>query len=310
MPDLISAFIPLGCLIVLGFVLGRFATLDLKSVAALAIFGFTPIVGFGAAAQLEFTPQLLLLPAMTFICASFVGVAAFVAGRLFLKDETQAYLLPIACGSGNTGYFGLPVALALFGEKIAGLYLLMNLGVTVFETTLGYFFMARGAMTGGEAVKRVLKLPLLYALLLGLVVAASGLILPAPLIKLWELSKGAYVCIGMMIIGIALSPKKSIAFRPRLFTLGLTGKFLLWPALAIGLSLLDAQYLQLFGSDVHNCLVLLSIAPMAANLAAYAAHNDLRVDLAATLILLTTGIAVIGLPFLVPLFVTWGWLTV
>ncbi len=304
MPDLIPVFIPLATLILAGFILGRFLTVDLKTVGILAIYCFTPIVGFGGAAQLDITPSILLLPIITFILASFVGLIMFRVGHIFLNDKSLAYLLPVATGSGNTGYFGLPLAIALFGSEVTGIYLLGNLGVVVFESTIGYYFINRGALTPKEAIMRVIKLPLLYALALGLIVASINLDLPAPAIKLWALSKGAYVCVGMMIVGIALGQQRNFSLSIPLLGFGILGKFLMWPLLAMTFVYCDTQFLDWLTPIMRHCILLISVAPMAANLAAYAAQNNLKVDQAAGLILITTLIAVIGLPFIIPVLIS------
>jgi len=303
MPDLIPVFIPLATLIVAGFILGRFLTIDLKTVGCLAIYCFTPIVGFGGAAQLDITPSILLLPLITFMLASCVGLTLFGFGHKFLSDKSLSYLLPVATGSGNTGYFGLPVAIALFGSEVTGIYLLGNLGVVIFESTIGYYFINRGTLTTKEAALRVIKLPLLYALAAGLCVAFIGFELPAPILKLWELSKGAYVCVGMMIVGIALGQQRKFSLSLPLLGLGIVGKFMMWPVLAFTFVYCDAHFLEYLTPVMHHCILLISVAPMAANLAAYAAQNNMKVDQAAGLILITTLIAVIGLPFIIPILI-------
>jgi predicted permease len=300
MPDLTSVFVPLAFLIGLGFLLGRALPMDLKTVASLAIYGFTPIVAFGATAQMKVEPSLLLLPVVVCLLATAVGLGFLWIGRKCLKDTALPYLLPIATGSGNTGYFGLPVALAVFGQEAAGVYLLANLGVVIFESTFGYYFIGRGEQTRRQAMERVLKLPVLYALMAGLLFSACQLELPAAVFKLWELAKGAFVCVGMMIIGLALSKQERFALSAPLLLVALAGKFVAWPLMAIAFVLLDQQILHLLTPLMHGCIVLMSLAPMAANLAAYAAQHNMRVDQAAGLILCSTVIAVLGLPLVLP----------
>ena len=293
---LLQTFAPLTFLIALGYAIGRWQTIDLKSVAVLAIYAITPIVAFGSAARLEFSFSLILLPVCTFIIASIIGLLSFAAGKN-LKNDGARFLLPVACGSGNTGYFGLPVAMALFGTEAAGLYFLANLGVVIFETSLGYYFIARGSVAKSIALKRVLQLPVLYALLAGLVWAALHLHLPDPAVKLWEFSKGAYIVIGMMIAGIALSQAPKLSLDPRLLSVALAGKFLLWPAAALLFAWADPG---LFTPQIHSLLIVMSLTPIPANLPAYAAANDGPVAQAAMLVLISTALAIVVLPFLMP----------
>ncbi len=294
---LLQNFIPLAFLIALGYAIGKWQKVDLKSIAVLAIYAITPVVAFGSAAQLEFSFSLLLLPLFTFGLAALVGMTAFFLGRWTHGDSARS-LLPVACGSGNTGYFGLPVAMALFGDDVAGLYFVANLGVVVFETSLGYYYMARGNLSREEALRRVLGLPVLYALGAGLLFAALNFDLPAPAVKLWEISKGAYIVIGMMIAGVALAGISSFTLRPRLMTIALAGKFLLWPAAAIAFAALDPG---LFSPEIHKLVLVISLTPIAANLPAYAAANDGPVGAAALLVFVSTLLALIFMPVILPI---------
>ncbi len=294
---LIESFIPLAFLILLGFVVGKAQSVDLKSIAVIAIYAITPIVAFGSAARLEFTPTLLIIPIVTFVLAAIVGFISLLLGRV-LKNESYRFLLPVACGSGNTGYFGLPVAMALFGVDIAGIYFLANLGVVVFETTIGYYYMARGNVSSRESIMRVIKLPVLYALAAGLIFSAFNFELHDSAIKLWDFSKGAYVVIGMMIAGIALSKSEKFSVHLPLLSVAIAGKFFLWPLFAIMFKALDTGFLD---SQTHDLIIVMSLTPIAANLPAYAAANNGPVSEAAMLVLITTTIAILGLPFLLPI---------
>lgn len=297
---LLTAFIPLGFLIVLGFAIGKILRLDLKTMALLAIYAITPIVAFGSTAQLDFKPSMLLLPLASFCMASVVAFLMLFIGKI-LKNDSYRYTLPMACGSGNTGYFGFPVALALFGAQGAGVYFLANLGVIIFESTIAYYYMARGNLSPREAVGKVIRLPVLYALTAGLLFASFDMTLPDFALKLWELSKGAYIFVGMMIAGVGLAASSKFTIAPGFLSLGMLGKFLLWPLCAIIFRTVDGG---LFDTQTHNLLLVMSMVPVAANLPGFAVVNNGPVSDCAMLVLISTVLAIIGLPFLLPLLLS------
>ncbi|MCB1538682.1 MAG: hypothetical protein H6865_00085 [Rhodospirillales bacterium] len=298
---LFETCIPLAILIAVGFMAGKYQPTDMKSVPIIAIYGITPLVGLGAAAQMHFTPQLALLPFVTFFLAALVAGVSMAVGRIALTDAGQRYLLPVACGSGNTGYFGLPIVLALFGDKAAGVYFLANLGVSIFETTIGYYFIVRGTTTPRAAFVRVARLPLIYALAAGLVLSGFDVALPAWFLKLWGMTKGAYAVVGMMIAGLALAQQPGFTLNPRLLGVTVLGRFVFWPCAALGFGWLDAHLLHWFDSQTDHLLIVLSLVPVAANLPAYAATVGSYVKDCALLVLISTIAAIIGLPFILPL---------
>lgn len=296
---LIIAVIPLFLLMGLGFMLGRWQKIDTKPIALTLIYGITPIVALFGTAQIVFEPQVLLLPLVGFAIAALAGQITYLAGKALMPHDRAHFLLAHAAGAGNTGYMGLPIVALLYPPETVGLYLLAMLGYTVYDGTIGYYYIARGQMTAREAAVSVLKMPVVYALLGGLIWSALGAPVPAPLLKLWELTKGAYGVLGMMVIGLALAGY-GMKIDAKFTAIGGIGKFVLNPLLAVAFIMLDAYALHLFEPIIYQLLFILSIVPAAANQAAYAAKEGIAPDRAAAFVLLTTLLAMAAYPWVLP----------
>ncbi|MBM3602914.1 MAG: hypothetical protein FJX22_03950, partial [Alphaproteobacteria bacterium] len=169
--QLFPTFLSIALLVGLGYGLGKLHQVDLKSIAHLLIYGFVPVVVTGAVAQLTFTPEVLLLPVVGFALCCAVGFISLWLGRRLVDDKLAVYLLPITTGSGNTGFFGLPVALALLGNDQVGIYMISYLGTVIFGDTIGYYYVARGNLTVKDALRRVSRLPVLYGMAIGFVLS-------------------------------------------------------------------------------------------------------------------------------------------
>jgi hypothetical protein len=220
---------------------------------------------------------------------------------LLPKNNLGVFLLPNATGAGNVGYFGLPVAMALLGEQAAGIYMLSFIGVTLYDTTLSYYFLARGKLTTKQAVRRVLRLPIIYAMIIGVGLSSLHVALPLPLLKFWEIAKGAYVCLGMMLLGLALANQKRLGWDLPLLGISLFGKFLLVPLLTLAVVLADQRYTMLLTPIMAQCLMVIAVVPSAANLNAYAVQNNMPVDKAASIVLVSSLCAIVGTPLLLQL---------
>jgi len=85
-------------------------------------------------------------------------LAFYSISKLFWKDNSRN-ILAFTAGTGNTGYFGLPVAMVLFNSEQVGLVVLSILGFVLYENSLGFFITARGNHTVKESLMKVLKLP-------------------------------------------------------------------------------------------------------------------------------------------------------
>ncbi|HPF78641.1 MAG TPA: hypothetical protein PLF01_05030 [Alphaproteobacteria bacterium] len=292
---LVANIFPLYILISLGFIAGRWLDVNLPSIATIAIYILAPIVNFGAMAQMKFTPEYIALPLIIFAGSAIIGIISYNTAHALWKSNT-ANLIGMGSVTGNTMYFGLPVVLALLDPKWVGVYALLNLGMFLNEVGLGYFFGARGHATLKGALMKVIKLPVVHAIWLGLIYNLSGLALPDVFLRYWNYSVGAWVMIGMMIIGVALSKQSRLEIDLKLMAGMFTPKFILWPAFGFAIILLDQLYFHAFGTEVHMMLAILTSVPLAGNLVAYAATLNLHAEKAAAAVLISTVLALITVP--------------
>ncbi len=292
---LFTNLLPLYALIALGFVAGKYFEIDRQSLANLAIFICLPIVIFGFVSTLDFKPSYVFLPVIVFVIASVISFTVLFIGRKIYGDE-RANLLAMCAASGNTGYFGLPIIFLLFDAKWVGVYIFMMLGGAVYEATVNYYIAARGNYSAREAVYKLIKFPTIYAIAAGMLVNFSGAELPDLFFTYWMYFKGAYVVIGMMIVGAALSNVPRLVKCPRFITMAFIGKFLFWPALAFFFVWVDTVFFNLFEESVYRMLIIMSLVPPAANTAAFATQMDLRPEKAATTILVGTVFALFYIP--------------
>lgn len=292
---LLSQLLPLLGLIALGYGAGRWLQVEARSLAMIAIYFFSPLVNFGGVAQLQFQSAYLLLPPVLFAIAAGMALLMYwLAGRLY-ADNTRN-LVAMAASTGNTGYFGTPLVLALLGPQAAGIYFLMNFAVALSETTVGYYVGARGHHSMRDSLKKVLALPANYAVLLGLLWNTLDLPLAPAFLVWWERFTGAWVIIGMMLIGVALGQVGGWRANARLTGLLFSVKFLLWPACTWGLALLDRTVFGLFDPTVHTLLLIIGVVPLAGNTVTFATQLKLRPGEAAAVVLESTVFAVAYIP--------------
>lgn len=290
--------IPLYILIALGFISGRWLEVNLPSMATIAIYILAPAVNFGAMAQLKFYPEHIFLPFLFFGISAFIGFISYQTAKKVWKDSS-ANLIGMGSVSGNTMYFGLPIILALLGPEWVGVYALINLGLSISEISLGYFIGARGEATVKGAIIKVLKLPTIHAIYLGLLYNYFNLPLPVTFLTYWNYCIGAWIIIGMMIIGVALSKQQRLELDIKLLVSMFIPKFILWPMFGFVIVLLDRHFFHLYSLQTHLMLVIFTAVPLAGNLAAYAATLKLHPERAATAVLISTLLGIFTVPLAV-----------
>lgn len=292
---LIGAILPLYALIALGYVAGKFFDVERQTLGALGIYILMPVVAFGFVGQLDFKLEYIALPVVLYIISVVSAFFWLKVGRAVYGDP-RANLLSLCTSAGNTGYFGLPLVVALFSPEWVGLYIFAMMGGSVFEATVMYYIAARGKFDVKQSLLKLAKFPSLYAIGLGVAFNLSNMQMSDVFLTYWGYFKGAYIVIGMMIIGCALSRVKKLVIAPRFLSLTFLGKFVIFPCAALALILFDQSVTQYFTAEVYKLIYILAIVPTAANIAAFAVEMDLRPEKAASTILIGTLVALIYIP--------------
>lgn len=297
----VAKLIPLYLIIALGVIAVRKLKVDRQSVANLLIYGIAPFVFFYGAMKADLQGGVVLfLPLMFFIICSGLSLTnLFILKKLRPKDRESNNLLSFASGDGNTGYFGLPVALVIFGSGSFGIMTMCILGFILFESTIGYYIIARTNHSIRDSLHKVIRLPVLYAYALGIAGNLMGYTLHPSIETVLESFKGAYSIFGMMIIGMGLAYVNFKTIDLRFVLISFFSKFVVWPLIIGGLVLIDKTSLHLYSQQTHSILMLLSIVPLAANTVTFATALKLNPEKAATAVFLSTLAFLIVMPLVI-----------
>ena len=297
---LFQNLIPLYILIALGWIAGKFLNIDIKSIGALGIYVFMPIAVCGYIAQLDFKPIYAGLPIIVFCTITLLALSWLKFAKKIYPDY-RANLLTMCATWGNIGYFALPIVIALYPPELVGVYMFMMAGTIFYEATIGYYIWMRGNLNIKQSLKKVIKFPSLYAIIIGLTFNYANYPFEGKLLTYWEYCRGAYIVIGMMIIGTALSKIKNLVIAPRFLSLAFLGKFIIWPLTTFTLIQIDIHLLKIFDQTSHQMLFLLSTVPPGANIAAFAATLNMNPEKAATTVLIGTLLALFSVPLMLAL---------
>ncbi|MFE8070843.1 AEC family transporter [Marinobacteraceae bacterium S3BR75-40.1] len=298
---LLVKLIPLYLLIVLGWLAGRFVGARGEHIAPLMMYFVTPAVVFSGVMSAPLTPQVLLLPLLVWATCVVMSLVFLKLGKGLLGDN-RANILALAVGTGNTGYFGIPVALLLFGEEGLGLYIICMLGTTLFENSVGFYIAARGRYGARECFARVLRLPSLYAFAAAAILNTNGIAMPEAVAPFFDNMFGAYSTFGMMIIGMSIGRLSGLAGDWRFTGATGVGRFVAWPLLVLTLWSLDVAGPRIYEEAVYQSLFLISLTPVAANTVVIATLVGYPPRQVAGTTLLSTLFALVYIPLMVSIF--------
>ncbi|TDX25451.1 hypothetical protein DFO67_11819 [Modicisalibacter xianhensis] len=278
----------------LGWLCAQRLAVDPRPIATLLIYIIAPLTFFrGLTLGGPTLADLGLTAAMFVLASSLCLVVSRLARRFFAPQE--AALLAFSSGTGNTGYFGLPIAMVLLPPEGVTQYLFCLLGITLFEFTLGFYISARGQFSVRESLQRIVRLPLIYAFAAALLVSAVDLPVPGAVMEGLEYFKYCYTVLGMMIIGMTLGRVGMSEVDGRFIAACIAARFVLWPLVSL-VAVLALQASVGIDEQLALVLLLLGVVPMAANVVVVAMELNIRPEKGAIAVLLTT----LAAPLLIP----------
>ncbi|MHB0777539.1 AEC family transporter [Halomonas sp. WWR20] len=280
--------------VALGGVCARRLAIDPRPIATLLVYVIAPLTFFRGLVLGGPTPDLLWLTVGLFLLASLICLAvSFVARHMFGAQE--AALLAFSAGTGNTGYFGLPIAMVLLPPEGVTQYLFCLLGVTLYEFTVGFYISARGQFSARQSLARIVRLPLIYAFAAALLVSGLSLPVPGAVMEGLDYFKYCYTVLGMMIIGMTLGRVTMREVDIRFIGACVAARFVLWPLVSLA-AVLALQASVGISETLATVLLLLGVVPMAANVVVIAMELNIRPEKGAIAVLLTT----LAAPLLIP----------
>jgi predicted permease len=174
-----------------------------------------------------------------------------------------------------------------------------TLGVTIFENTVVYYLTARGRYTVSESLGRLKKLPAIYAFIFAILFLYFDLKLPNSLDNFVSNMQGAYVVLGMMLIGFGISKINNFSFDYKFIALSFLGKFILWPISMMILILLDQHFFHIYDKQIYKAFILLSIVPIAANTVIFATVLNVHPEKVSSAVLFSTIFGLIYVPIII-----------
>lgn len=238
-----------------------------------------------------------------YLSAGFsVFVVAALLGRLLFKvGPGEAALQGSAAVLGNTGYMGLPLVAAVFGEAAA---IPLVLGLTLEVTLIIPFTIALVEATKGSGgwsrvpssvTGALARNPLIVAIFAGALISAIGLGLPTPVENFTDLLGGTAGPCALFALGATLASRSLSAGLGEVSYMTSFKLFVHPSAMWLTTQLFDVTSLW------ATVAVLAAALPVAANVFILARQYDTYIDRISSAILLSTAVSIVTVSTLLAL---------
>ena len=205
---LINIISPIVLIALVGFVLAKTLGIEARPLSRTMLYFFTPALVFSQTYHAKLTSEYASIAVFSIVMTILMVIVSWLLAKVMRYDRLTASAFMLGVLFVNAGNYGLPLILFAFGEEglvRAAFYFTMS---AILVQTLGIFVAARGKADARVALMNTFKLPIVYAVTLGLICNLAHIEIPAPLTKAIDLASGAAVPLMLTILGIELARVK------------------------------------------------------------------------------------------------------
>jgi predicted permease len=280
---LVSDILPIFAIASAGFLLARYAGIDVKTLSRVVFYSLLPCLAFRMLVTSSASgPNVVRLMFAAVLIMGAMGLVGYAAAKgLGLDGKTlRAFLMVVMFSNG--GNYGLPVVKFAFGPEALTYATIFFLTGSVTTYVAGAFFAGshRGKIAG--ALEKVWKMPSLYGLALALVVRWVGRPVPEAIMRPVDMLSDAALPVMILVLGMQLERAVWPA-RPWIVILAVGISLLVAPVVALGL----AGLLGITGT-ARQSAVILSSMPVAVITTILALEFELAPEFVTSAVFLST----------------------
>ncbi len=289
---LVNIIAPIVIVAFLGFVLGRALDLDPRALARLTLYLFSPALVFTSAYRSQLNNEYVEIAAFALLITALMSAVTWLLVRVMRYDRLTGSAFALSVLFVNAGNYGLPLILFAFGEEAVARAVIFFTMSVILSQTLAIFIASRGSAPARAALLNIFKLPLIYAVAIGLIGNIGGWTIPDPLMKSADLLAGAAIPAMLVILGVELA---KVRLTQDQFHIGLAAfaKLALAPVVALAL----AAVMGMTGTTRAVCIIESSM-PTAVTASIVAVEFKARPEFVTGAIFVSTLGSIISLSFL------------
>ncbi|MDY0407108.1 AEC family transporter [Virgibacillus sp. 179-BFC.A HS] len=282
---LLKVVLPILILLAIGAMMQKKFRFQLRPIANLITYCFMPAAVFLNIYQAEFDYHLLskLVVYLILFSTSLILLGILLSKLLKLKWQ-ESTALKNSISLMNSGNYGLPVSQFIFSTNPLGVSI--QIIVLVFQNLLTYTYglynLISATKSAMDILKSLLRLPIVHALLLGIVFQVLNLQLPDfAMIPIERLADG-FAPLALILLGAQLVTIRFRSFH-RAIGWSLAGRLIAGPAFAM-------LFIFLLGIEgvMAQSLLIASAFPTSRNTATLSLEYDVAPELHAQIVLYST----------------------
>lgn len=284
----LQVMLPVLIILVLGYGLQKWKSLDLKPLSTVAIYIFTPMLIFQNVYSADLNNEYLTLVVFSLVLMILMIIITKIYKKIRNASSSTESGLILSTAFMNSGNYGAPIVLFAYGE-VAFEYAVSLLVIHIIMMSFfGIYYAAKSAGGIKVALKALLGMPPTYAALLAIFMNSFNLQMPSNLMLMVDLLAPATIPLVMLILGMQLANISLKNFPIELLSFAIITRLFLSPLLAF----IILYFIQV-DPLIEKILILIAAMPSAANTVIYAVQYDSEPELVSSITLITTLLSIV-----------------
>lgn len=288
---------PIFSIFIVGFIAQKILRFDIQNLSKMSLYVLSPFLAFKTFYTYELSFNYLYLSFYVFaLCISLILLVSIWSKIMGYSENVRCGMILSACFMNN-GNYGVPVILMFFGATGFNLAIILLVLQQFVMSTIGIYYAAKGSDRANDASSmkyaliRVIKMPVAYGALLGVIFQLLHIPLTESIMKSITMIGDSSIVVIMIILGMQLAmiqireidlPKLSISLLIKMVISPILAYFLVMPLP------LPETY--------KTILIILAAMPSAANTTLQAVFFNTQPKLVSSATFISTILSLITLP--------------
>ncbi|MCM3389588.1 AEC family transporter [Ureibacillus chungkukjangi] len=288
---------PILVLLAIGAGLQKKFQFNLKAMSQLIAYCFMPVAVF--LNIYETSIEMTVLGQVALFITIFIGsqmILSHYIAKLLGLETSESAVFKNSVVLINSGNYGIPVAQMVFATQPIGVAIQVILVIfqNVTTYTYGLYNLISATKSGAEIVKDFLKMPIVHALILGVLLNVFDIQIPQTFRIPLDHIAGGFVAVALITLGAQLSQIELKTMMNRTVFISCFTRLIVGP-----LAALLFIYLLKIDGVVAQSLLIASAFPTSRNSSSLALEYDVESNTAAQTVLFSTIVSCLTVTFVI-----------
>lgn len=291
---LLMIILPVFMIFAIGYGAQKLLRMDIRSISSMSLYILIPLLTFDTFYRNAVTMDYFYLLIFSIIITGILALVTVLIARGMGRSREDIAAMLLGALFPNSGNYGAPVILFALGA-VAFDYAIVLMVIHGFIIgTVGILIasLGNGAMiTMREAVFNVLKTPIIYGALFGVMFEQFNIVIPEGILEIIQMTGNAAIPVVMLILGMQLAQIKKEQFDMASINIVIFVRMAVSPVAAAVL----VMFMPV-DETMKMVFIVLNAMPVAANSTMLAVQFNTKPNLVSLSTLVTTLLSIITIP--------------